>query len=132
MKKSAKDTKSLRESLAESLKQAIPTSKEEDALPVPASTSAREQITQPSVEASDRLPDPGKLVRATIALKPSEVQKAEQILDLLMSSRKRRGSMSEAISIALRLCPLDGDQIGSASDENRAADRRKIRGQRQA
>ena len=125
MKKSARDTKSLRESLAESLKQAVPGVGEQNAVSPTVPPTTEEPMAEPSNGKPAAVPEIGRLVRATIALKPNEAQKAEQILDLLMKSRKRRGGMSEAISIALRLCPLDVDQIGRASDENRASDRRK-------
>jgi hypothetical protein len=61
----------------------------------------------------------------------AEHDQVDRILDLLIKARRHRGGFSDAIKVALRLCPLDVNLIGEAWDEARATDKRTSRGRAQ-
>ena len=125
MKKIAKDyARQLKEQLAESFKEPVPVAKSDvgatEVAPVQAAHGREGDVAAGlPVESTT-----GRSERVSTLLKPTEVQKADQILDVLYKARRRRGGISEVISIAIRLCPLDAEAIGRAADENRASDRR--------
>jgi hypothetical protein len=115
--------KSITESLAESLKRAVPATPLEAETPAIASVA---EVPAPVVEATRKPASPlPALTRTTISMKATEQNRVDQILEVLRRCRRSRGGTTEAISIALRLCPLDEEQIGRAWDESRAEDRRK-------
>lgn len=66
--------------------------------------------------------------KTTVSFYATEQAQVDQILDLLLKSRRHRGGFSDAIKIALRLCPMDPDEIGRAWDAARSADKRTQRG----
>lgn len=65
--------------------------------------------------------------KTTVSFYAKEQEAVDNILDLLRKARRHRGGFSDAIKIALRLCPLDPEAIGKAWDEARAADKRVLR-----
>ena len=67
------------------------------------------------------------LKKTTVSFQADEQLQIDKILDLLLKVRRHRGGFSDAVKIALRLCPLDGEQIGRAWDMARAEDRRTKR-----
>lgn len=67
------------------------------------------------------------LLKATVSLHGEEQEKALQILDVLRKSRSKAGGLSDAVKIALRLCPLDPARIGEAWESARAQDGRARR-----
>ncbi len=69
--------------------------------------------------------------KTTVSFYPAEHDQVDRILDLLIKARRHRGGFSDAIKVALRLCPLDVKLIGEAWDEARAADKRTSRGRAQ-
>lgn len=68
--------------------------------------------------------------KTTVSFHESEQDKVDLILDSLKKSRRHRGGFSDAIKIALRLCPLDDESIARAWDEARAQDQRVLRHRR--
>lgn len=65
--------------------------------------------------------------KTTVSFYAAEQAQVDRILDTLLRARRHRGGFSDAIKIALRLCPIDPAQIAKAWDEARAADRRTTR-----
>lgn len=65
--------------------------------------------------------------KTTVSFHSSEQSQVDQILDALFRIRRHRGGFSDAIKIALRLCPLDDETIAKAWDEARAQDGRVLR-----
>jgi len=107
----------------------------EESAPLPAVKIA----TQPVVASPNQLavsapqpeaPGGGGVKKTTVSFHDSEQDKIDLILDALKRSRRHRGGFSDAIKIALRLCPLDDDSIGRAWDEARAQDQRVLRHRR--
>ena len=70
---------------------------------------------------------PGGVKKTTVSFHSSEQSQVDQILDALFRTRRHRGGFSDAIKIALRLCPLDDETIAKAWDEARAQDGRVLR-----
>jgi hypothetical protein len=68
--------------------------------------------------------------KTTVSFHEKEQDKVDLILDSLKRSRRHRGGFSDAIKIALRLCPLDDESIARAWDEARAQDQRVLRHKR--
>ena len=124
-KQTAKNAKSLQESLAESLKQAVPIASEtpepEHTPPNSLKESSAPLKATPQPAAVD---ENAVLVRTSVTMKATELGLVEQILDVLKGCRRHRGGLTEAINIALRLCPLDSTLIGQAWDEYRLTDLR--------
>lgn len=69
----------------------------------------------------------GGVKKTTVSFHSSEQSQVDQILDALFRTRRHRGGFSDAIKIALRLCPLDDETIAKAWDEARAQDGRVLR-----
>jgi hypothetical protein len=69
--------------------------------------------------------------KTTVSFYAAEHDQVDRILDLLIKARRHRGGFSDAIKVALRLCPLDVNLIGEAWDEARATDKRTSRGRAQ-
>jgi hypothetical protein len=65
--------------------------------------------------------------KTTVSFYAAEQAQVDRILDTLLRVRRHRGGFSDAIKIALRLCPIDPAAIAKAWDEARAADRRTTR-----
>lgn len=61
---------------------------------------------------------------ATISLHGEEQEKAVKILEVLLKLRRKGGGLSDAVKIALQLCPLDPEQIEAAWERSRAQDGR--------
>ncbi|MES2437489.1 MAG: hypothetical protein V4584_00390 [Verrucomicrobiota bacterium] len=68
--------------------------------------------------------------KTTVSLHPAEQDKIDLILDALLRGRRHRGGFSDAIKIALRLCPIDDESIAQAWDQARAQDLRIARHRR--
>lgn len=68
--------------------------------------------------------------KTTVSFYATEQAKVDDILDQLLKVRRHRGGFSDAIKIALRLCPIDPQSIASAWDDARAADKRTQRTRR--
>jgi hypothetical protein len=114
--------KSINESLAESLRNAVPAKAPEEAI-----ADTTPVVDAPIVEkkALPKSPElPPTLLRTTISMKATEQDRVDQILEVLKKCRRYRGGVTEAINIALRLCPLDEEHIGKVWDESRAEDKR--------
>lgn len=69
----------------------------------------------------------GGVKKTTVSFHSSEQSQVDQILDALFRTRRHRGGFSDAIKIALRLCPLDDETIANAWDKARAQDGRVLR-----
>lgn len=69
----------------------------------------------------------GGVKKTTVSFHSSEQSQVDEILDALFRTRRHRGGFSDAIKIALRLCPLDDETIAKAWDEARAQDGRVLR-----
>ena len=67
------------------------------------------------------------LLKTTIALQAEDQRLADEVLSLLKEATGFRGGLSEAVKIAMRLCPLDKKEIARVHEEIRAADGRKAR-----
>jgi hypothetical protein len=89
-------------------------------------TAPRAPKAVPETEAL--VPDFEGVKKTTVSFYATEQAQVDQILDLLLKSRRHRGGFSDAIKIALRLCPMSADQIGKAWDAARATDKRTQRG----
>lgn len=110
--------------------------------------SAEAPPPPPTADATATLPDPEKpthpprlpaavsiavlrgVKKTTVSFHDKEQDKVDEILDALKRSRRHRGGFSDAIKIALRLCPLDDQAIGAAWDEARSQDQRVLRHRR--
>lgn len=66
--------------------------------------------------------------KTTVSFYAAEQAQVDRILDVLLKARRHRGGFSDAIKIALRLCPMTADEIGRAWDTARAADKRTQKG----
>lgn len=81
----------------------------------------------PTVSPAPAPPEPPAApprLNATISLHGEEQDKAVRILEILLRSRRKGGGLSDAVKIALQLCPLDPEQIAAAWDRSRAQDGR--------
>lgn len=105
-------------------------------IPTPIS---EEQATVPNPGTPTQPPIPAAVVsnaslrgvkKTTVSFHDTEQDKVDEILDALKRSRRHRGGFSDAIKIALRLCPLDDEAIGAAWDEARSQDQRVLRHRR--
>lgn len=65
--------------------------------------------------------------KTTVSFYAAEQAKVDDILDTLLKVRRHRGGFSDAIKIALRLCPIDPQSIATAWDAARASDKRTQR-----
>ena len=74
------------------------------------------------------LPDFEGVKKTTVSFYATEQAHVDEILDMLLKSRRHRGGFSDAVKIALRLCPKNPDEIGKAWDSARAADKRTQKG----
>ena len=103
---------------------------EQEAPPVsPAPAPAPPLVTKPAAKKKELPPIPENfgVKKTTVSFHPAEQDKIDQILDALLRSRRHRGGFSDAIKIALRLCPIDPDEIAEAWDLARAQDLRIAR-----
>lgn len=71
--------------------------------------------------------DPIGVKKTTVSFHASEQSQVDQILDILFRTKRHRGGFSDAIKIALRLCPLDSESIANAWEQARAQDGRVSR-----
>jgi hypothetical protein len=83
---------------------------------------------KPHPEEDAFVPDFEGVKKTTVSFYATEQAHVDQMLDLLLKSRRHRGGFSDAIKIALRLCPMSAEQIGKAWDAARASDKRTQRG----
>ena len=112
LKRTQKENSSLQEALAASFKTATPVAADQKA-------PEAEQVIIPA-DSSPEL----ESKRTTVVFTAVEQAQIDKILGLLLKSKRHRGGFSDAVKIALRLCPLDHEKIGQAWDEARAMDRR--------
>lgn len=89
---------------------------------------ATDRAPKPNPETDAFVPDFEGVRKTTVSFYATEQAQVDQILDLLLKSRRHRGGFSDAIKIALRLCPMSAEQIGKAWDAARASDKRTQRG----
>lgn len=87
----------------------------------------KRSLKPPAPAAGPEPPAAAPRVTATISLHGDEQEKAARILEILLKSRRKGGGLSDAVSIALQLCPLDPDQIMAAWEKSRAQDGRSRR-----
>lgn len=73
-------------------------------------------------------PDFEGVKKTTVSFYATEQAHVDEILDALLKSRRQRGGFSDAVKIALRLCPKNLEEIGRAWDSARAEDRRTQKG----
>ena len=122
-KDSLKEQSALHEALAASFATTLtpkPSSGGESRLPTDAATEFGEAVGVTESQSS--------LLRKTpVSFQAVEQEQIDKILDLLLKCRRHRGGFSDAVKIALRLCPLDPAVIGKAWDEARTQDRRTAR-----
>ena len=96
--------------------------------PSPELTTPQPQLSvQATPPPLNPTPGVGCVKKTTVSFHDTEQHKVDEILDALKRSRRHRGGFSDAIKIALRLCPLDDQAIGAAWDEARAQDQRVLR-----
>lgn len=74
------------------------------------------------------LPDFEGVKKTTVSFYATEQAHVDEILDLLLKGRRHRGGFSDAVKIALRLCPKNPEDIGRAWDSARAEDKRTQKG----
>ncbi|MES2704974.1 MAG: hypothetical protein V4726_00065 [Verrucomicrobiota bacterium] len=74
------------------------------------------------------VPDFDGVKKTTVSFYATEQAHVDEILDMLLKSRRHRGGFSDAVKIALRLCPKTPEEIGKAWDSARAADKRTQKG----
>jgi hypothetical protein len=79
------------------------------------------------VAAPEESPRPKGVVKTTVSFYSVEQDQVDAILGLLLKSRRHRGGFSDAVKIALRLCPLEENRIGKAWDAARSLDQRTKR-----
>lgn len=116
-KRQQTENSSLQEALAASFKTATPVAINEKSTETKQATPVEKEVapgSNPDVE----------LKRTTVVFTQVEQAQIDKILGLLLKSKRHRGGFSDAVKIALRLCPLDQEKIGQAWDEARAMDRR--------
>ena len=68
-----------------------------------------------------------KALRSTISYQRTEATAADDILEVLRTTKGVRGSFSDAVKIALRLCPLDEKSIQEAWEATKLEDGRVLR-----
>jgi len=68
--------------------------------------------------------------KTTVSFYATDQERVDYILDTLLETRRHRGGFSDAIKIALRLCPTDPAAISQIWDEVRAGDKRTQRPKR--
>ena len=68
-----------------------------------------------------------KALRSTVSYQQTEADAADEILALLKDEAGIRGGFSDAVKIALRLCPLDRDLIAQAWSDTKTEDGRVMR-----
>lgn len=97
---------------------------------------SRDPVTQPAPKFPTQSTPPvapsAGVKKTTVSFHENEQDKVDLILDSLKRTRRHRGGFSDAIKIALRLCPLDDESIARAWDEARAQDQRVLRHKRQS
>lgn len=117
VKKPSKKTDPLSAALAASFHAAPPkgqvTAQE---APIPASQSATGEGSPPPF-------DPIK--KTTVSLYATDQALVDAILEALQKGKRHRGGFSDAVKIALRLCPVDEIKIGEAWEAARAEDKRR-------
>jgi hypothetical protein len=100
------------------------------------STSENAPVTRkPRAPRAAKAPEPEPLPlydfegvkKTTVSFYAAEQAKVDEILDTLLKVRRHRGGFSDAIKIALRLCPIDPQSIATAWDSARASDKRTQR-----
>jgi hypothetical protein len=72
-------------------------------------------------------PRPPGVKKTTVSLHANEQDRVDEILDVLYRTKRHRGGFSDAVKIALRLCPLDPEAITEAWEQARAQDLRTVR-----
>lgn len=77
--------------------------------------------------AKPETPPPPPRLTATISLHGEEQEKAARILEILLRSRRKGGGLSDAVKVALQLCPLDPEKIMAAWKRSHAQDGRSRR-----
>ncbi len=115
---------SLRDALAASFQAKPPTVEGEKAVAVVVPSMAAQEL-----DSALPVADSG-LRKTTVSFQAEEQQHIDNILGVLLKIRRYRGGFSDAVKVALRLCPLDEALIGKAWDEARAGDRRTKRPKR--
>ncbi len=103
-----------------------------DAKPKP--KSVKEKRPQRGSDATRSIPEPpisdnrhakNDRQKVSISLYPGEFQIVERIMDSVRQTRGKRIGMSEAVRIAVQLCPDDNQRIGHTFDRVRTDDRRR-------
>lgn len=103
-----------------------PPSQAEPQAPVP--PPQRTEIdTRPPNQSTLLPPRPPGVKKTTVSLHANEQDRVDEILDVLYRTKRHRGGFSDAVKIALRLCPLDPDVIAEAWEQARSQDLRTVR-----
>ena len=76
---------------------------------------------------NDLPPRPAGVKKTTVSLHSNEQDRVDEILDVLYRTKRHRGGFSDAVKIALKLCPLDPEAIAGAWEQARAQDLRTVR-----
>ena len=122
-KQASKANTSLQDALAASFQVAAPPVRAEPVAQVTKNVLPAGEESHALILREEKL----SLKKTTVSFQADEQLQIDKILDLLLKVRRHRGGFSDAVKIALRLCPLDGEQIGRAWDMARAEDRRTKR-----
>ncbi len=113
VKKPSKKTDPLSAALAASFQAAPPKAQ------VPA------QEAPQSARGEGSLPPFDPIKKTTVSLYATDQALVDAILEALQKGKRHRGGFSDAVKIALRLCPVDEIKIGEAWEAARAEDKRR-------
>jgi hypothetical protein len=107
--------------------------------PEPAISSAKEEpkpvapapaATKPRVQAKAKVepvPVARGVVKTTVSYYPGDMEVIDEILDLLYQARRKRGGISDAMKIALRLCKPSAESVGRVFDTLKEDDLRRTK-----
>jgi hypothetical protein len=83
-----------------------------------------EPAPSPSKPALPRKQEYAQLIKTTVTFQEQDQRLIDAILDMLKQGTGYRGGFSDAVKIALRLCPLNESRIAKIHEEIRVGDRR--------
>jgi hypothetical protein len=93
----------------------------------PAARPPRTEVDTQAPSLDTLPPRPPGVKKTTVSLHANEQDRVDEILDVLYRTKRHRGGFSDAVKIALRLCPLDPEAIADAWEQARAQDLRTVR-----
>jgi len=112
-------------------KKATATKKEPVAAPDPEPVAAPVVETpEPEAKVEEKPAKPksvGTVKKSTISLYPHELDVVDRILDQLRDEGRVRGGLTDAVRVALRLCPTDPKEVYKAWETSKQDDGRVVR-----